>query len=451
MNSSVLLSRRSPLVGAANAVIPALWACGVLRKPVFDVDALRARAQAITGLSDFGDRWFERPLTVLAGALQDEAGLNALGRLAAYGQLIKLLRDRLWTQHWLSAFPEILDQPLRPPVVVVGPMRSGTTRLHRLLAADRRFAHVRFFETVSPVPPPGFAAGRPDPRLAEARRILRAVRAANPVTASIHPSEPLAPEEELGLLVASAWGMKHDAQWDVPSYSRWCSREDPLPAYRHLATLLRLVGWLRGEDGTRRWVLKSPQHMLDLPALLGVFPQARLIFIHRDPARVVGSACSLSWNQMIIHSDAVDPYAVGRKWLRNTSQQVERMQRARPQIPPGHAIDVRYADMEDDWSAVMHRIYDFLGDDIAPALPAMNAYIADAEALGHGRSHRYDLTGFGLDHRQVREQFAPYIDAYRIPLDGAAPAEPPAGERRVRGLRPTGPAVVPRGSLPGTG
>ncbi|MES2492617.1 MAG: sulfotransferase [Pseudomonadota bacterium] len=437
-------------------VLPPLWASGALRRPVFDTDALLARARAKTGLSDFGDRWFEQPLLVLARALQKEANLNALGRFAAYGQLIKLLRDRLWTQHWLSAYPEILAQPLPPPVVVIGPMRSGTTRLHRLLAADTRFAHLRFFETVSPVPPPDLR-GRPvyaeqaDPRLIEARRILRAVRAANPATARIHPSAPLAPEEELGLLVASAWGMKHDAQWNVPSYSQWCARQNPLPAYRHLVTLLRLVSWLRGDDGARPWVLKSPQHMLDLPALLGVFPQARLIFIHRDPARVVGSACSLSWNQTIIHSDVTDPQAMGQKWLRQTGQQIERMQRARKSLAHGQALDVRYADMETDWSAVLHRIYDFLGEDIAPALPAMEAYVARSEALGHARQHCYDLASFGLGPRQVREHFAAYIDAYAIPVDEPIHTGRPEMTAIGRGARPIRPAVLPSGSLPGTG
>src|SRR3546814_17652045 len=108
----------------------------------------------------------------------------------------------------------------------------------------------------------------------------------------------MAPEEELGLLVASAWGMKHEAQWRVPAYARWCEEQDATPAYAHMADLLRLTGWLRGEDPAKPWLLKTPQHMLDLPALLRVFPDARIIFTHRDPAAVVGSSCSLAWHQL---------------------------------------------------------------------------------------------------------------------------------------------------------
>ena len=88
--------------------------------------------------------------------------------------------------------------------------------------------------------------------------------------------------------------MKHDAQWHVPSYAQWCEDEDPVPAYRHMANLLRLIGWSQQESSLRPWILKTPQHMLDLPALLEVFPDARLIFTHRDPKQFVASAASLS-------------------------------------------------------------------------------------------------------------------------------------------------------------
>src|SRR3546814_17212182 len=94
----------------------------------------------------------------------------------------------------------------------------------------------------------------------------------------------MAPEEELGLLVASAWGMKHEAQWRVPAYARWCEEQDATPAYAHMADLLRLTGWLRGEDPAKHWLLTTPQHMLDLPALLRVFPA-------RSEDRSVGKRC----------------------------------------------------------------------------------------------------------------------------------------------------------------
>lgn len=378
------------------------------------------QARKVTGLDDFGDPWFERPMDVLLDAVRGEARLNDAGTLAAEKQFHHVLRDRLYTQMWFKRHPEILARPIPHPVVIVGPMRSGTTRLHRLLAADRRFAHLRSFETISPVPRPEFEEvldGRAEdfrPKLAG--RILKVARLANPRTLSIHPTGPYEPEEELGLLVASMWGMKHDAQWTVPSYGRWCEQEDATPAYRHMANLLRLAGWSQQESSLRPWILKTPQHMLDLPALLKVFPDARVIFTHRDPCKVVGSAASLAWNQTIIYSDHAKPQEVGREWLRKTDLMTTRMMEARKAIPADRKIDVQYDDMDRDWQATMARVYRFLGLEMESALPGMERYIERSRALKR-RPHQYSLSEFGLDGDAVRERLSGYIARFEVPIE----------------------------------
>lgn len=414
MNQEAALSKRSRLVDAANRALPALYGAHLLQRPVLDGDAICAQVQAETGLNEFGDEWFRQPLGNLIKALCGEAALNRLGEFVAVGQLKKVLKDRLHAEHWFSTRPEISQRGLHSPVIVVGPMRSGTTRLHRLLASDDRFAHMRFFETVNPVPAPGFNPGHRDRRPIPAKLALAAVHRLNPVTESIHPTGLYQPEEELGLLVRSIWGMKHEAQWHVPSFGRWCEKQDATPAYRDMAQLLRLVGWARGEDDTRPWVLKTPQHMLDLPALLQVFPDARIIFTHREPQAVVGSSCSLVWNQMIIHSDSVDAREIGSEWLRKTEVQIERMRSARVQIPESQRIDVHYADMDQDWLGVMRRVYGFLGMDIDPALASMTSYIEDSEQERHRHPHRYTLSAFGLDADDVADRFQSYTDAFDL-------------------------------------
>ncbi len=154
--------------------------------------------------------------------------------------------------------------------------------------------------------------------------------------------------------------------------------------------------------------------MLDLPALLRVFPDARLIFTHREPQAVVGSSCSLVWNQMIIHSDKVDAHNIGREWLRKTDRQIKKMRAARLAIPEAQRIDVRYEDMERDWKSVMRRIYRFLDMEIEPALPSMTSYISDAGRELHRHPHRYSLDAFGLDADAVGEQFRCYTDAFGL-------------------------------------
>ena len=413
--------RRTRFIDVADRVIRGGRRLGVVGSAQLDKHFLMDQAAAATGLDDFGDRWFERPFDALLESVKHEARLNAAGDFSAMKQFHHVLRDRLYAQMWFKRHPEILARPLKNPVVIVGPMRSGTTRLHRLLASDQRFAHLRSFETISPVPRPEFedvlAGEKEDFRPKLAARIMKVARLANPRTLSIHPTGPYEPEEELGLLVASMWSMKHDAQWHVPSYAQWCEGENPVEAYRHMANLLRLIGWSQQESSLRPWILKTPQHMLDLPALLEVFPDARLIFTHRDPKQVVGSAASLAWNQTIIYSDHNDPAQTGRQWLGKTATMIERMRAARDAIPRDRMIDVQYDDMETDWRGTMERVYRFLELDMAPAVDGMQRFL-DRSARLKRRPHRYSLAEFGLRANEVDERFADYTATYGIPVEG---------------------------------
>ena len=411
--------RRTRFIDIADGVIRGGRKLGVFGPPRLDKDALLEEAAAATGLNDFGDRWFEKPFEVLLDSVKHEAQLNAAGEFSATKMFHHVLRDRLYTQMWFKRHPEILARPLKNPVVIVGPMRSGTTRLHRLLAADQRFAHLRSFETISPVPRPEFeqvlAGEAEDFRPKLAARILKVARLANPRTLSIHPTGACEPEEELGLVAASMYGMKWEAQWNVPSYAEWCHEESAIPAYRHMANLLRLIGWSQQESSLRPWILKTPQHMLDLPALLEVFPDARLIFTHRDPKQVVGSAASLAWNQTIIYSDHNDPAQTGRDWLGKTATMVARMRAARDAIPRERMIDVQYEDMETDWRGTMERVYRFLDLEMEPAVAGMEDYL-DRSARLKRHPHRYSLAEFGLREDEVNERFADYTETFGIPV-----------------------------------
>ncbi len=393
---------------------------GLVDKDCWDRDALMEEVAREYGLDDFGDEWFTRPLDVMLDSARVEARLNAAGDFSAMKQVHHLLRDRLYAQMWFKRHPEILARPIRNPVVIVGPMRSGTTRLHRLLSSDRRFAHLRSFETISPVPRPDFeevmVGEKEDFRPVLASRIMKVARLANPRTLSIHPTGPYEPEEELGLIAASFYGMKFDAQWRVPTYTRWCEEESAVPAYRHMANLMRLIGWSQQESSLRPWILKTPQHMLDLPALLEVFPDARLIFTHRDPKSVVGSTASLAWNQTIIYADDIEVAPHGREWLRKTELMIERMRAARDNIPRERMIDVQYDAMDRDWRGTMERIYAFLGLDMEPAVEGMEDFLARSAAMKR-RPHSYSLEEFGLSTGEVYERLGDYVRKYKVPVE----------------------------------
>jgi hypothetical protein len=391
------------------------WSSGILPPADLCPDRLRHLAEKDTGLSaDTQDRaFFDRQLDVLLPALHHEARLTDFGRLVSHGSLLKVMKERLWFEALMAEHPEIDRIALAPPILVVGSMRSGTTRIQRLVASDPAHQALRLFEAQCPVPGPralaARAGGRPDPRIAQVGRALKLLSSINPAILDVHPTGPHEIDEELGLLEQSLSSAMIEAQRRVPSFARHCEAVDQAPAYQRLHRLLKLRTWFKGADPARPYVLKTPQHMQDIAALHQVFPQSPMIFLHRDPVQLVGSGASLAWNQMVIQSDHVDPHWVGREWLHKTSHRLEVVAHVRRHIPAELQFDVEYESVNADWRGAVARIYAFLGRELsAEARAAMEAYVARA-AAEHGFSrHRYRLEQFGLSAGEVRERLAPW-------------------------------------------
>ncbi len=388
------------------------WATGILPPADLCPERLRAMAEKETGLKDdtHPDRaFFEQQLGVLLASLHGEARLSAFGRLIAHGSLLKVMKERLWAEELFRAHPEIDRITLAPPVIVVGPMRSGTTRLQRLLACDPSFTALKLFEASCPVPWPRSFGARQDPRIAYVGRGHRLLTSINPAIAHIHPTGPHEVDEELGLNEQNLSGALIEAQRRIPTFARHCETVDQTPVYTRLARLLKLRTWFTGEDPAKPFVLKTPQHMQDLAALHATFPNARLLFLHRDAVSVVGSGASLAWNQMVIQSDHVDAHWVGREWLHKTEHRLDVTGRVRAMIPAAFQHDVGFDEMNRDWKGTITRIYRFMGRELTPAaLRAMEDYVRRA-ASEHGYArHSYRLADFGLSAGEVEERLAPY-------------------------------------------
>lgn len=391
------------------------WSSGILPPADLCPDRLRALAEKDTGLSadTEGRAFFDSQLDVLLPALHHEARLTDFGRLVSHGSLLKVMKERLWFDALLAERPEIDRIELAPPVIVVGSMRSGTTRMQRLLASDPAFTALRLFEAQAPVPSPrsftARAAGKADPRVAQVSRALKLLASINPAILDVHPTGPLEVDEELGLLDQSLSSAMIEAQRRVPSFARHCEAVDQTPAYQRLHRLLKLRTWFEGTDPALPFVLKTPQHMQDIAALHAVFPDSPLIFLHRDPVQLVASGASLAWNQMVIQSDHVDPDWIGREWLHKTRLRLDVVARVRETIPAHLQFDLGFAEVGADWRGSIARVYDFLGRELTPAASAgMEAYVARAASEHSFGRHRYRLEQFGLSAGEVREQLAPW-------------------------------------------
>lgn len=376
-----------PNVFRANRALEAAWRSGMLPRPILETGALEKAALRRRDSRAFGaeDCWRE-PFERLVRSLREEADLNPLGRTMAHGQIVMLLRARMRAAKLWRARPELLEGELAPPIIILGQMRSGTTRLQRLLACDTRLAHTRTYESLTPVPIPA--------RKLRARSVLATLRMLNPEILRIHPTGPAEPDEEFGWLAFGFGAAQFEAQWRVPSFSRWWEEADTRPLYREFRALMRTNARARGDPPDRPHILKAPHFLEDLSAVLEAFPDARFIRLHRPLEKVVPSSASLVWNQMRIQSDTADREWIGREWLRKT-----RLRERRGAVPLSCSIEVGYEAMNDDWRSEMRRIYDFLDLELAAALERrMAAYLASAQShVGH----RYALADFGLTAADV--------------------------------------------------
>lgn len=374
------------------------WRSGRLSRPSLDPEALLAKAGARQRDADAGRSWRKR-LDLLVGALHREAALTPLGLTIAHGQLVAALANRfraeaLWRRH-----PEILSISIPAPILIIGHMRSGSTRVHRLLACHPAVTATRFYESWNPVPRLPLLGSFAD-RYARAAFALGIAGLLNPAFRAIHPTGAFAVDEEIGLQNLSVFGAAFEAQWNVPSFVAHIETMNTEPVYAEFRRLLQTLAWLRPAHRDRRWVLKVPQFSQDLPSLLRAFPDASVVRLHRDPAEIVGSSASLVRGMMEVQSDAVDPVAVGREWVRKVGLREARMAQV-PGTGPD-IVNVDYEDMERDWRGESARLCRALKLEWNPAVERRVGRLIGGRTSARSSGHNYSLAEFGLTADAVR-------------------------------------------------
>lgn len=231
------------------------------------------------GLEDFGDPAFLEPLRRLLAALDGEAELHEQGRAIQFERIVGILCNRLRTEEAIRRHPEILDERIENPIVIVGLMRTGTTMLHRMSASDPRLFALLWYESRHPAPFLGADPGGPDPRILDAEREVEAMLGASPDLIAAHPMDAHAPDEEIMLVEHSFLSTNPYAFCNIPGFARWRETQDLLPGYRLLERLLRFLQWQKRKRGAsaERWILKTPFHLLHMDQLLRSFPDRKSV------------------------------------------------------------------------------------------------------------------------------------------------------------------------------
>lgn len=406
------LYRRPDWVRRVNAMAPGVG--GARHLVSLDPDELVAAACRATGLDDFGAPTWEEPFRRLVAALDGESNLHVVGRLMSRHDLLRHLCTRLRVVDALARDPGIADEPIEAPVFITGPARSGTSILQELLGEDPQLRPPLAWEMAHPFPPP---EGTPDERVSWAEAEFDLWADVQPEFAAIHEMSARLPEECLWLFAPEFEGTFWATCTDVMSFLAWRASSNVEPCYRFHKTMLQVLQ--RGRP-RRPWVLKSPVHLARLPLLFAVYPDARVIVTHRDPARTVPSTISTLAAGRWTRCDGIDPMQIAATAGYGLRATLGALSASRPSLPAGQVADIVYLDLLRDPVGAIERAYGTLGLTFTPAFAAsIEAYLAARPQTKHG-VHRYSAAAYGIDADALRADFADYMATFGVAAEPGA-------------------------------
>jgi Sulfotransferase family len=393
----------------------------VLGEGVVPLDAasLLDTARANTGLDDFGDddpqdHW-RTHFEVLLRAIDQEADLNLLGRLLTRSDLLIYLQNRLQVTDWYKRNPEINEEVIRQPVFIVGLPRSGTTILHEVLSQDDQFRIVKKWEALFPCPPPQETSYLSDARILKADNLITIQDRISPEWKTMHAVGGELPVECIEFTTSCFLSEMFTASFQIPSYQAHLASSDITEMYRWHRRMLRMLQWRFKRP---HWLFKGCNHEPYIPQLLKIYPDARIIFTHRDPIKAVSSVVSVQGTIFGFRTD--DPFSRNsyENWLRMDAVAGMLNQRLRwiqsGLIPEGQAAHIRFADFCSDPIGAIGQVYRDIGLSLSSlAAEKMKAYLS-AKPQGVFGAHSY-ATGEEEAIAAERPLFEEYQRYFQVP------------------------------------
>jgi hypothetical protein len=373
--------------------------------PVGTIEDLHASAARRTGLTEFGADDYADGLAVLLDSCAAEAGFTPLGAKAQRSFLRGVLSARLFSEAAWRSHPEHAQVPVERPVFITGLPRTGTTALHRLLAADPASQGLEMWLAQVPQPRPPRRTWPGNPVFQYIQAGLSRHHEEHPEFMGVHYMAADQVEECWQLLQQSMRSVSFETLAYVPGYSAWLRGQDWTGAYLRHRGNLQVIGL---HDSGRRWVLKNPSHLFALDALLAAYPDALVIQTHRSPRTAIASACSLAAHASAGWSPAFTGTVIGRTQLDLWARGLSLFTAERARHDPARFHDVRYDDLVADPAGTVEAIYERFALPLSGAAADAIRSLAAASRAGGESAHRYTLGEFGLAGEEVDERFGAY-------------------------------------------
>lgn len=376
-----------------------------------DADVLVAEAQWTTGLADFGDDTLPERVALVVDRV-NSVELDREGARAAASTIGGLLSSRLHFIADRTRLP-LAAERITAPLFATGEPRSGTTLLHALLAEDEDSRALRFWEVMYPSPPPG-PAGVDDPRRSRADADWREILDRIPPWIVSHPYNDLLgdglPECE------RTWAfdfraMNPSAWWRVPLTIQ------NFPQDHHAQYTLHrmMLQHIQHTRAPKRWVLKG-FHGRRLRALFHTYPDARIVWVHRDPVQVLAS-------QIVAFGQINESLAGTLDWTQYAKDTIEGSRAnfhaylSDPLVDDPRIHHVRYRDFVADPVVTIGGFYDFAGLPFtAETEKAMRDYLATNRSDRYGK-FTYSTDVLPVPVERLHQEFAAYRERFGIDIE----------------------------------
>jgi hypothetical protein len=380
----------------------------------FNADELIDAARKATGIERFDSESFREGLGVLL-ADANRVSYPDTGIQRFRGAIIGALATRLKTTAYLEQRPELLKRPIARPLFVLGIPRTGTTLLSNLLAADPARRSPLTWEIDDPVPPPTTATLYNDPRALARLEQERQLLAARPEMGKYYRFSAIYPNECMFFIQSDFKALMWEGRGKLPHYRDWLFHDADLTStYQYHKRFLQLLQ----ADAPGVWSLKQPSHGLWIETLLKIYPDARLVWAHRDPIAATGSFCSLMRMGNSAFGLQPDIAWLAENYPWQAVEHANRIMNSRERLGHDRIVDVHYADLMRDPIPTMRKLYESLGDAFTPAAEhSMRTWLADNPQGKFGK-HEYALDQFGLTPDKVRSMFERYLSRYEIEAEG---------------------------------
>jgi hypothetical protein len=377
------------------------------------IDPLHEIAMEHTGLSDFGaDKSYLFGLRKLLEQQDDFCDLKV--PIGYSLKLIFMLEQRLKAEQRFKDMPEVLDIKIEKPLVITGMVRTGSTAMQHLAAGDPNRQHLQYWMSEYPQPRPPRETWESHPDFQASRDRLESMYERVPETKAMHYNEAHIPDECAHLMAQTFT----DEYWQicsrVPLYNEWYERCDMVPTYTQHKKLLQLIG---SNEPEKPWTIKYPVHLKHLKSFLKVYPDARIIWTHRDPASVMSSYTNMNATNRAL---SVRPETLDRNdllheqmevWADATARAVE----IRKQYPDSQFSDVYFEDYVADPVGQMEKAYGHLGIEwTREAEQGMTQWHDEHPQHKHGKHNHTEVEPLAYSREQIQERFSTYINACNV-------------------------------------